>query len=165
MPIRRTAVAGPLVTLAIIATAVAINVTAARAAQSHRLKLTLDNYTVASQGQAEKPGSKQTAVALVSGNPVSQGVAYATNRVIKTTRSGIVFAGKFTIYTLQGSLTGTTNFTITPNSSGGATSTGSGKLTSGTGRYRGAHGKFTLNGGQSATAPAFVLHTTGTVSY
>jgi hypothetical protein len=128
-------------------------------------RLALAAVAATTQGPPGRPGSRQSAVGLITGDPIGQGATFLSDRVTKTTSGTIDFGGKFTIYTTTGSLTATIKVVIAPTSAGGATGAGSGTLTNGTGRYKGAHGHFTLHGSQSPTAPDFVVQITGNVSY
>ena len=130
---------------------------------THQLKLTIKDATISSQG--DRPGNQQTTAGLVSGKPLGHAVESITDRVTTVTSSTITFAGTITIYTTHGIINGTIEIKIKPASNGGATGTGSGKITGGTGHYRGAHGSFTFTGAESANSTVFVSHLTGTASY
>jgi hypothetical protein len=146
----------------ILSLAIAVPVAQA-APKSHHLKLTIKDSTITSQG--DSPGNKQTTAGLVKGNPFGRGVESISDKVTNATSTAITFNGTITIYTAQGTLTGTVKFKITPAPNGSATGTGSGKITNGTGRYKGAHGKVNFTGAQAANSSVFVSHATGTVSY
>jgi hypothetical protein len=133
------------------------------ASNQHKIKLTLKDATVTSQG--DRPGDRQTTAGLVSGDPIGHGVESITDKVTTVTNTTIAFAGAITIYTNRGTITGTITIKIKPASSGGATGTGNGKITGGTGHYTGAHGTFTFTGAESTSSPVFVSHVSGTVSY
>jgi hypothetical protein len=128
----------------------------------HQLKLTIKDATITSQG--DRPGNKQTTAGLVSGKPFGYGVESITDRVTTVTSTTITFAGTITIYTAHGIINGTITIKIKPTN-GGATGTGTGKITGGTGRYTGAHGTFTFTGAESANSTVFASHVTGTASY
>jgi hypothetical protein len=157
MPTRTVAV---IVALGSIAIAPPI---AQGAANKHQIKLTIKDATITSQG--DRLGNKQTTAGLVSGKPFGHGVESITDKVTTVTSTTITFAGTITIYTAQGTITGTIKIKIKPASTGGATGTGTGKISGGTGSYTGAHGTFTFTGSESANSTVFVSHVTGTVSY
>ena len=129
----------------------------------HQLKLTIKDATITSQG--DHPGNKQTTAGLVSGKPLGDGAESITDKVTTVTSSTITFSGTITIYTTHGTISGTITIKIKPASSGGATGTGTGKITAGTGSYTGAHGTFTFTGAESANSTVFVSHLSGTASY
>jgi hypothetical protein len=133
------------------------------APSQHHIKLTIKDATITSQG--DRPGDKQTTAGLVSGQPFGHGVESITDKVTTVTSSTITFSGAITIYTARGTVNGTITVTIKPASNGSATGTGSGKITGGTGHYKGAHGTFKFTGAESANVPVFVSHAHGTVSY
>jgi hypothetical protein len=160
---RRIAVAVPLIAIAAAVPLVAPLAQAAPA--SHKLKLTIHSFTTAYIGKPETPGSRQMGVGLVSGSPVGEGVSTLGDKVTSASQAGIKFSGAIAIYTVNGTLKGTLKLAIVPNSTGGATGSGSGSFTDGTGRYKGAHGTFTFTGSESASQPDFTVHLTGSASY
>jgi hypothetical protein len=133
------------------------------APNEHQIKLTIKDATITSQG--DRPGKKQTTAGLVSGKPFGHGVESITDKVTTVTSTTITFTGTITIYTQHGIINGTIKIKIKPASGGGATGTGSGKITGGTGSYTGAHGTFTFTGAESANSTVFVSHVIGTTSY
>ncbi len=157
MPTRTVAI---IVALGSIAIAAPI---AQAAPNKHHIKLTIKDATITSQG--DRPGNKQTTAGLVTGKPFGSGVESITDKITTVTSTTITFAGTITIYTTHGTINGTITIKVKPASSGGATGTGTGKFTRGTGSYAGAHGTFTFTGAESANAPVFVSHAIGTASY
>ena len=103
------------------------------ALNKHHLKLTIKDATITSQG--DRPGNKQTTAGLIAGKPFGNGVESITDKVTAVTSTTITFAGTITIYTTHGIINGTITIKIKPASSGGATGTGTGNITGGTGRY------------------------------
>lgn len=156
---RSSALIVPAVVLAIAAPL------ATASGASHTLKLTLHSFTVSSSSKSDAPGTKQDGVGIVTGQPFGQAVSTLHDKVIKASRSELKFAGRFTIYTVHGSLTGKIHFTVKPRSNGGATGSGGGQMIGGTGRYQGAHGSFHFTGSQGPKAPDFTARLTGNVSY
>jgi hypothetical protein len=132
------------------------------ASDHHHIKLTIRDATITSQG--DRPGNKQTTAGVVDGEPLGHGVESITDTVKTVTSTTITFSGAITLYTTRGTITGTIEIKIKPGSSGGATGTGSGTFTGGTGHYRGAHGTFTFTGAELSHSPVFVSHVRGTVS-
>jgi hypothetical protein len=157
MPTRTVAI---IVALGSLALAAPI---AQGAPNNHQIKLTIKDATITSQG--DRPDNKQTTAGLVSGKPFGHGVESITDKVTTITSTTITFAGTITIYTTHGIINGTITIKIKPASSGGATGTGTGKITGGTGSYTGAHGTFTFTGAESANSTVFVSHVIGTASY
>ena len=133
------------------------------APNKHQLKLTIKDATITSQG--DRPGNKQTTAGLVSGKPFGHAVESITDKVTTVTSTTITFAGTITIYTTHGIIKATIKIKIKPASNGGATGTGTAKITGGTGHYTGAHGTFTFTGAESANSTVFVSHAIGTASY
>jgi hypothetical protein len=133
------------------------------APSKHQLKLTIKDATITAQG--DRPGNRQTSAGTVSGKPFGHGVESISDKVTTVTSTTITFVGAITIYTAHGSINGTITIKVKPASSGGATGTGSGTITSGAGSYTGAHGAFTFTGAEGANATVFVSHVIGTVSY
>jgi hypothetical protein len=88
-----------------------------------------------------------------------------TDTVTAASQAGLTFKGKLLIDTVKGGLIGTVTINVTPSSTGGATGSGRGTFTGGTGRYKAAHGTFTFTGSQSATAPDFTVHLSGNARY
>lgn len=153
-------------TVAIIAALGTIGIAApiAQGARNkHQLKLTIKDSTITSQG--DRPGNKQTTAGLVSGKPFGKGVESISDKVTAVTSTTVTFVGTITIYTRHGIINSTITIKIKPAPSGGATGSGTGNITGGTGRYAGAHGAFTFTGAESANSTVFVSHATGTVSY
>jgi hypothetical protein len=148
--------------LAIGSSAIAAS-TAQAAPSRHQLKLTIKDTTITAQG--DRPGNKQTSAGLVSGMPFGNGVESISDKVTTATSTTITLVGTITIYTAHGIVNGTITIKVKPTKNGGATGSGTGKFTGGTGHYAGAHGTFTFTGAESANSPVFVSHATGSVSY
>ena len=138
---------------------------AGAAGSSHHVSLTLHSFTVSSSTKSDAPGTRQTGVGLVTGRPVGQAVSTLQDKVTSAGSSGLKFAGKFTIYSVQGDLQGKVEITVKPQSNGGATGSGHLTLTGGTGRYQSARGKLLFAGHQNPQAPDFTSHLTGTITY
>ncbi len=155
-----------VVATAAVLSAIALFVAQAGATgSSHSASLTLHSFTISSSTKSDAPGTRQTAVGLITGQPVGQAVSNLRDKVTSASSSGITFVGTFTIYTVHGELQGMSDIKITPQPNGGATGSGTLKLTGGTGRYRGAHGKLPFTGQQSPKAPDFTAHIKGNISY
>ncbi len=152
--------------IAVIAPVLALTLApplAQAATRQHALKLTIRDSTISSQG--DSPGNKQTTAGLVSGNPIGHGVESISDKVTSATSATVTLKGTIAIYTTHGIITGTIDIQVTPTSNGGATATGDGKITGGSGRYAKAHGKFNFAGSERANSSVFVSHVTGTVAF
>ncbi len=75
------------------------------------------------------------------------------------------FTATFKIYLNKGTLTGTLDGTGSPAPGGGLNYTGSGEITKGNGKYKGAHGKFTFTGSQPSDSPVATQLVKGSVKY
>lgn len=85
--------------------------------------------------------------------------------VIRTTIDGTTLNSKITEYDGKGSYKITLTQTATNNPDGSTGYAGSGKVTSGTGRYKGAKGTFTVTGTQLKDALVAVYKIKGSVTY
>jgi hypothetical protein len=153
MPKRCVALIVPMLLLATLAPGVQA------ADRRHHIRLIIRDTPIAKQGV------KQTTAGLVSGAPFGNGVESIAESVTAATRTSVSIRGTIIIYTLQGSVSGTVSFGFIPAATGGATGSGVGRITGGTGRYAAAHGKFAFTGTEAPNSSVFVLHATGTVSY
>lgn len=75
------------------------------------------------------------------------------------------FHGTFRVYLNKGTLKGTLDGSGLPAPGGGFDVSGTGEVTKGSGKYKGAHGEFTFSGDQAADPPIATLAITGSVSY
>ena len=149
-----------IVTLGAIAIAAPI---AQGAPTKHKIKLTIKDATITSQG--DRPGDKQTTAGTRLRKPFGHAVEWITDQSRPSTSTTITFPGTITIYTTHGTITGPIKIKIKPTANGGATGTGTVKITGGTGSYTGEHGTFTFTGAESANSTVFVSHATGTVTF
>jgi hypothetical protein len=144
-----------LAVLALVAVTVvpATALAASRQKHSHKLDTTLtgaDLYNV---------GSVFTTAALATDPAIGRGAAIVTVDV--TSPSTITG----TVYYPAGSLTIKGSIAIgTPDANGNASTTGSGRITAGTGKYHGATGSMTFTGSQDANGH-YKVGVTGTVKY
>jgi hypothetical protein len=74
------------------------------------------------------------------------------------------FHGTFRVYLNKGTLKGTMEGTGAPAADGSIDVSGTGEITKGTGKYKGAHGEFTMSGNR-ATNGVSTLAITGRVKY
>ena len=75
------------------------------------------------------------------------------------------FQGTFRVYLNKGTLKGTMEGSAAPAPGGGIAVSGSGEITKGSGKYKGAAGEFTFSGTQAADPPVATLAITGSVKY
>lgn len=73
------------------------------------------------------------------------------------------FQGTFRVLLNKGTFKGTMEGSGTPAADGSVDVTGTGEITKGTGKYKGAHGEFTMSGDQVAGVSTLAI--TGSVSY
>lgn len=140
--------------LALIACLALAVPTAALAAKKrqHKVNVTVAAAAVGTAGPA-------SIIAGTTSGTLKGAVVYratsAPNNQIKNT---------FTVFTAKGTIKGSALVTATPQPDGTATFAGSGKVTGGTGTYKGAKGTFTATGNSTTDG---VIHLTlkGTVKY
>src|ERR1044072_589089 len=73
------------------------------------------------------------------------------------------FNGTFRVYLNKGSFKGTMEGSGAPAGGGTIDVSGTGEITKGNGKYKGAHGEFTMSGNQAAGVSTLAI--TGTVKY
>ena len=127
-------------------------------AASHDINSTIKLAHVVDTGSPPISGSAEYAGtfkgALGSGAVVG-GLTYAVPN----------FQGTFRVYLNKGSFKGTIEGSGTPNPDGSIDVTGTGEITKGNGKYKGAHGEFTMSGNQAADPSVSTLAITGSVKY
>jgi hypothetical protein len=142
-----------LAVLAIVAVAVVPATALGAAKQKHKLNTTLtgaDLYNI---------GPVFTTAALATDPAIGRGAAIVT---VNITSPATI---KGTVFYPGGSLTTKGSITIGPADANGRTSTtGSGKITAGTGKYHGATGSITFTGTQDASGH-YKVAVTGTAKY
>jgi hypothetical protein len=136
-----------------LALALAVPVVAAGAARSHRINATIHAANVASEGN----------VGIIAGTlsdaTFGQGaVVYAVSG--STSNAKITF----TAFATKGTVKGKGTASITPAQGGSLNLSGNAKITGGTGLYKRATGKFTVNGTEDSSGH-ITLHATGSVKY
>jgi hypothetical protein len=144
-----------LAVLAIVAVAIVPATALGVAKQKHTHKL----HTSLTGADLYNVGPVFTTAALAKDPAIGTGAAIVT---IDITSPGTL---KGTVYYPAGSLTTKGSITIgTPDANGNTSSTGSGKITGGTGKYHGATGSMTFTGTQDASGH-YKVTVTGTVKY
>ncbi len=133
------------------------------ATATHKLKLTIKDVTINANG--DRPSDTQTTAGLVAGDPFGRAVESVNNKVTSASSSGVTLEGTLTIYTTHGTMTAAIQTKVTPTSTGGATGTGSGTITGGTGSYNHAGGSFTFRGAEHPNSPLFIVHAVGTAAF
>ena len=136
-------------------------VTTADAAKKKKHKITL-NSTIQAHG------------VNASGNPIAGTLSdptFGSGAAVYTTGTATMVNGKtvepvtFEAFAALGTVKGSGTVTVTPGTgSAPATVIGTGKITSGTGKYKGAKGSITTTGTLDSMSYA-VIHVTGTVTY
>jgi hypothetical protein len=142
-----------LAVLALVAVAVVPTTALGAAKRKHKVHTTLtgaDLYNV---------GPVFTTAALAKDPAIGTGAAIVTVDISSPSTL------KGTVYYPAGSLTTKGSITISPpDANGNTSSTGSGKITGGTGKYHGATGAMTFTGTQDANGHYKVI-VTGTAKY
>ena len=110
----------------------------------------VDNGSPPISGSAEYAGTFKGA--LGSGAVVG-GLSYAVPN----------FQGTFRVYLNKGSFKGTMEGSGAPAGDGTVDVSGTGEITKGNGKYKGAHGEFTMSGNQAAGVSTLAI--TGSVNY
>jgi hypothetical protein len=111
-----------------------------------------------------------------TGSPPVSGSAHYAGTIKGTLGSGAVvgtnvfgpvgvFTGTLRVYLNKGTITGTLEGTGGPAQGGGLDFSGTGEVTKGSGKYKGAHGKFTFTGGQPADSTVATQQIEGSVKY
>ena len=124
------------------------------AKSSHKVKLTSQVASVSTSG------SKITYAGTVSGTFGSGAV------VVRTTITPTTIAFKATIWYVKGTINSKGVLQVAPQPDGSATYAGSAKVTSGTGRFKGAKGSYKITGVSPANDTVHAtLSATGTLKY
>lgn len=132
---------------------------ASHKATSHNIHSIVRLADVGSTGSPPVSGSAQYAGALKG--------ALGSGAIVGTNFFGPVgvFTGTIRVYMNKGTLKGTLEGTGGPAPGGGLDFSGTGRITKGTGKYKGAHGKFTFTGGQPANSTISTQAIEGSVKY
>ncbi len=75
------------------------------------------------------------------------------------------FQGTFHVFYNKGSAKGSVDGSGTINADGSISFAGTGEITKGTGKYKGAHGNFTMNGSQPANSTVSSFEIDGSIKY
>lgn len=95
-----------------------------------------------------------------AGRPIGKSAVLFQNTITGSTSNG-----RAVIYTKRGLIRVTATNQLEPQPDGSVNTPGSFKVTGGTGRYRGASGNGTFEGGVAANSTVFVLTVTGKIRY
>ena len=133
--------------------------TAPAQAASHNIDSTVKLSAVEENGSPPVSGSAHYAGTFKGA--LGSGAIVGTN----VFGPGGVFTGTLRVYLNKGTVTGTLDGTGGPAPGGGIEFSGNGEITKGTGKYKGAHGKFTFTGGQPADSPVATQAIEGSVRY
>jgi hypothetical protein len=140
-----------------LAVAAAVPATGATVPKKHSLSGTAQVVTISSQGTP--PNTTSTGAGIVKGS-IGSGAIVGT-----TTFSGTNFTNKFRVFLLHGTFKGTLSGTFTVNPDGSVSSTGTAKITGGTGVYKGATGKLTFTGTTPANSNVSTFQVKGSATY
>jgi hypothetical protein len=133
----------------------------------------------ASPAQAARYSLDETvtiAVLQSTGSPPVSGTSHYAGTVEGDLGSGAIvgtnvfgpvpnFEGPLRVFYKKGSLKGKLAGSGTPNPDGSISFSGTGTITKGTGKYKGAKGKFSFSGTQAADATVTTFEVTGSVKY
>jgi len=114
---------------------------------------------------ASAPGKTSVGAGYVTGDPYGKGAVILKTKSTSNPDNTATVAGKVTLFNKRGSVSGTTEGKVTPTTGGNATFEGTGEVTSGSGKYRGAKGDFATTGTYNSGTGVLTLHATGKVKY
>lgn len=146
--IRRTSLFGLLVAIGLFA----IASSAIARPTAHKINATGVAATVATQASG----------ATLAGTLSDPGIG--NGAVVYNTTNGGLQRVTFTAFLAGGSFRGTLSVTLTPATGGGSTTVGTGKITGGTAKYKGAKGSLQETGSIDSTGLVH-YHVTGSVKY
>lgn len=135
------------------------------------LALALPTAALAAKKRKTHKVNANVAAAVVggqSGNTIVAGTVSGTLKgavVYNVKTAGSVLTVPFTAFTAKGTLKGTGSVTFTTNPDNSVTYAGTGKVTGGTGAYKGAKGTFAVTGGVAANDTVIKLNLKGSVKY
>jgi hypothetical protein len=153
------------VVAAIVASAlVAIPVVISQAAKRKNYDVDV-TALVATVKPASAPGKTSIAAGYVTGDPYGKGAVTLKTKSTTNPDNTATLAGKFTLFNKRGSVSGPAEGKVTPTTGGNATFEGTGEITSGTGKYKGAKGDFDVTGTYDSGTGVLTLHGTGKVKY
>lgn len=130
------------------------------AKKNHPVNLTITLVVISLSGNAGSPGFRETDAQLDSGTPGGAGAGVT----IVTYGAGPTYTANTTVFSESGSI----RVSLTGTYALGAirfTLMGSGRITGGTGLYRGASGRVTFTGGAVVGEMLRTLHVTGEIKY
>jgi hypothetical protein len=145
--------AAALALLALVISVAAPATLGAAKKKSHKVNVTVTAAVV------QSGGGTSTIAGVAKGTPIKGQAA----TLYTLSGTGATQTAAFTVFDKRGSMSGTSTATVTPAPNNTATVNGTGKITSGTGAYKGARG--TLNVTGTVTSTTIQLTSTGTVKY
>jgi hypothetical protein len=138
----------------------AIAATPAQAAKKHHLDATVKTANIGSTGSPPVSGSAQYAGSIMS--------SIGSGAVLGQNFFGPVFGtfhGPVQAFLTKGTVKGTLEGSGAPKPDGSIGFSGTGTITKGTGKYKGAKGKFTFEGSEPAGMTVITFTLTGSVKF
>ena len=135
-----------------------VAVPAATGGQSAKTRNLTGTLTMATIGPNGQSGSKFAGE--FAGRPLRKSAVLFRNTITGTTSNG-----KAVIYTKKGTIRANAINQLEPQPDGSVNTPGTFKITGGTGRYRGASGSGTIEGGVPANSTVFTLTVKGKIRY
>jgi hypothetical protein len=136
---------------------------------SHKFTATIQQAEIAQTGSVPLAGSTATVAATFDSTLGGNGaeVTHVTFTGPTGTPATFGFDGKATAFVAHGSVTISLDGSLTVHAGGSLTFVGTGRVTGGTGRYRGAKGSFTFTGASPSAGAGHVdtFQYTGTITY
>jgi hypothetical protein len=143
--------------------------TLAEAATSHKLTATIQQAEISQTGSVPSAGSTATVAATFNSTLGGNGaeVTHVSFTGPTGAPSTFGFDGKATAFVAHGSVTVTLKGTLAIQSDGSLKFAGTGSITGGADRYKGAKGSFTFTGTSPSPGPGHVdtFNYTGTITY
>jgi hypothetical protein len=143
--------------------------TLAGAATSHKFTATIQQAEISQTGGVPSAGSTATVVATFDSTLGGNGaeVTHVTFTGPTATPATFGFNAKESAFVALGSVTVTFEGTLAIQSDGSVKFAGTGKITGGADRYKGAKGSFTFTGTSPSAGPGHVdtFHYEGTITY
>lgn len=146
---------------ALVLAGVALLAPAAAQAVTVKADATVRLATISSKGTPPAPGSSSTSAGTVSRGALGRGAI--TSKL--TFGENLSFTGSTRSFFAAGTVAGTLKGSAKGNPDGSVTFSGSGTFTGGTGRFRGAKGKFSFTGTLPSGAQVTTLQVKGSIKY
>jgi hypothetical protein len=149
--------------VASIAVAAAIASAAVVSQADHKTKYDVDATALAAT--VKTSGSRSVVAGYVTGDPFGKSAVILKDKSTVNPDGTAKADGKFTVYNKRGSVSGTVEATATPHPGADTTFDGEGKITSGTGKFKGSKGDVNITGSYNSSTGVLTLHATGSVKY